>query len=460
MIQEKQQELEQLVAFKTKKLEDQKDEIQVQRDKLEQSYQNLELLSKIGREITANLTVEAIIESVYDRLNNLMDAAVIGLGIIDPERSTVYFPVLINSGVRMEAVTVSLDDHSNFAAACIRNNEDIIINNYFEEYEHHKEEWTPPDPTRDTRSIIYLPLNNDDQPLGVLTVQSYEENAFQEYHLHIIRNLAIYARIALENAKTYEKIQEQKNKLAEANRDITLQKEEIEKKNVELQELDNEKNHIISIVAHDLRNPLTSALTMTGLMKTDADNEDQVVYSGAIEKSLNRMNEMIVRLLDIRKLEEKAYDLRPERIDLEKIIKDVNRTMKAEFQRKRIGFNLESEELFVNLDRDFTTQIFENLLSNAIKFSPPDTQICVCLKKENGHARAEIKDEGPGLTSDDMKKLFGKFQRLSAQPTGGEHSTGLGLSIVKKYVEAMNGKVWCESEPGKGANFIVEFERI
>jgi len=79
--------------------------------------------------------------------------------------------------------------------------------------------------------------------------------------------------------------------------------------------------------------------------------------------------------------------------------------------------------------------------------------------KENGKARAEIKDEGPGLTKDDMKKLFGKFQRLSARPTGGEHSTGIGLSIVKKYVEAMNGKVWCESEPGKGANFIVEFDR-
>jgi two-component system, sensor histidine kinase and response regulator len=71
----------------------------------------------------------------------------------------------------------------------------------------------------------------------------------------------------------------------------------------------------------------------------------------------------------------------------------------------------------------------------------------------------EIQDEGPGISQDDMKKLFGKFARLSARPTGGEHSTGLGLSIVKKMVEAMNGNVWCESELGKGATFIVELPK-
>ena len=68
-----------------------------------------------------------------------------------------------------------------------------------------------------------------------------------------------------------------------------------------------------------------------------------------------------------------------------------------------------------------------------------------------------MQDQGPGLSAEDQKKLFGKFARLSAKPTGGEHSISLGLSIVKKMVEAMNGKVWCESELGKGATFSVEF---
>ena len=78
------------------------------------------------------------------------------------------------------------------------------------------------------------------------------------------------------------------------------------------------------------------------------------------------------------------------------------------------------------------------------------------LKKHARGLRVEVQDQGPGLSADDQKKLFGKFARLSAKPTGGEHSTGLGLSIVKKMVEAMNGKVWCESKLGQGATFIVE----
>ena len=79
------------------------------------------------------------------------------------------------------------------------------------------------------------------------------------------------------------------------------------------------------------------------------------------------------------------------------------------------------------------------------------------LSKAAGKVRCEVRDEGPGLSAEDQKKLFGKFARLSAKPTGDEHSTGLGLSIVKKMVEAMNGRVWCESELGKGAAFLVEF---
>ena len=83
----------------------------------------------------------------------------------------------------------------------------------------------------------------------------------------------------------------------------------------------------------------------------------------------------------------------------------------------------------------------------------------VRLKPDATSIRVEVQDEGPGLSVEDQRKLFGKFARLSAKPTAGENSTGLGLSIVKRMVEAMNGKVWCESTPGQGATFVVELQR-
>ena len=112
------------------------------------------------------------------------------------------------------------------------------------------------------------------------------------------------------------------------------------------------------------------------------------------------------------------------------------------------------------IDPNITRQVLDNLISNAIKYSPPGKPVSVRLLQTESAVRCEIQDEGPGLSDTDQQKLFGKFARLTAQPTGGEHSTGLGLFIVKKLVTAMNGKVWCESELGKGATFVVEFGTV
>ena len=110
----------------------------------------------------------------------------------------------------------------------------------------------------------------------------------------------------------------------------------------------------------------------------------------------------------------------------------------------------------VAADTTQLVQIMDNLVSNAVKYSPSGKNIYVRVYQVDSRVRAEIKDEGPGISAEDQKRLFGKFARLSARPTAGEHSTGLGLAIVKRLVESMKGKVWCESHPGQGAAFIVE----
>ena len=98
----------------------------------------------------------------------------------------------------------------------------------------------------------------------------------------------------------------------------------------------------------------------------------------------------------------------------------------------------------------------DNLISNAVKYSPKGKSIFVRVREVEGRVRAEVQDEGPGISAEDRKRLFGKFARLTARPTAGEHSTGLGLAIVKRLVESMQGEVRCESELGQGATFIVE----
>ena len=175
------------------------------------------------------------------------------------------------------------------------------------------------------------------------------------------------------------------------------------------------------------------------------------------------MNEMINRILDVRAIETKNNNLILQKFDfkimLQQVINQLNEKAKNK-QQKIIPQFTDSEQVFCNLDENYTKQIFENLISNAIKFSPFEKNIIIKLSVTDNKIRTEIKDNGPGISKDDMKKLFGKYQKLTAKPTGDEISIGLGLSIVKRFVEDMKGKVWCESKLNEGTSFIVEFQNF
>jgi len=243
------------------------------------------------------------------------------------------------------------------------------------------------------------------------------------------------------------------------NKSLSEKNEQIQNQILELNALNMEKNEMIGIVAHDLKNPLTSALTISELLKSESITEDQREYLGLIKKSLNKMNDLVAKILSIKVLESSSFKTNYSNVDLKRVTEQVISALKIQSDNKKIQVVAELDEVCASLDRSLVVQIIDNLLSNAIKFSNHNTKVRVSLKDEGQTIRFEIDDEGPGIMEEDMPKLFQKFQKLQARPTDGENSTGLGLSIVKKYVEAMEGKVWCESESGKGAKFIVEFYR-
>ena len=243
------------------------------------------------------------------------------------------------------------------------------------------------------------------------------------------------------------------------NKSLSEKNEQIQTQILELNALNIEKNEMIGIVAHDLKNPLTSALSISGLLCNEKITEDQSEYLSLIIKSLNRMNSLVAKILEIKVLESSSFKTNYSNVDLKQVTEQVISALKIQSDNKKIRIVADLDEVVASLDRSLIVQIIDNLLSNAIKFSNHNTKVHVTLKDENQTIRFEIDDEGPGIMEEDKPQLFQKFQKLNARPTDGESSTGLGLSIVKKYVEAMKGKVWCESEFGKGAKFIVEFKK-
>ncbi len=259
----------------------------------------------------------------------------------------------------------------------------------------------------------------------------------------------------------YRKRNEQKEKIEAQQQNIELKSQQLEKRNHHLMTIDEEKNNLIKILAHDLRTPINhvQGLAQVFLLTYPSLNDDQKMIIQQINDSSVRLNKMITNLLDIDAVESNRVNLLIEEITISKLVRQVVSTFDKTAQKKQIEitFFSSSENSLIKGDSLFLIQIMENLISNAIKFSERGKKIEVGVKTINHKVQISVRDQGQGLTAEDLQNLFKKFQRLSARPTDGENSLGLGLSIVKKYVDLMDGKIWCESQPGKGAEFIIEF---
>jgi len=231
--------------------------------------------------------------------------------------------------------------------------------------------------------------------------------------------------------------------------------------NEELVQLNQEKNNLIGVVAHDLRSPLRQMMGLLTLVKMNAKmDETSATYLDLVAKSALRLDDMIVKILDVDAIDAQQLNVKIEAVDLSAMCSAVVDRFSVDALRKRISIVRKIDPgIFVRADKDYLEQVIENLLSNAIKFSPFERQVFVSLQGWGERVTCEIRDQGPGLSEEDKKKLFGKYQKLSARPTDHEPSTGLGLSIVKKFVSAMNGEIACVSEPGKGACFSISFMR-
>lgn len=242
--------------------------------------------------------------------------------------------------------------------------------------------------------------------------------------------------------------------------EINRQKEQIESINKTLVELNEEKNDLISIVAHDLKSPLNQISGMLEIIKLTSKEQspEQQEYTTKIEQSTHRLKKMVSKILDVSAIEAKTLNITLEQLKPARLLEEIVNRFTEMAARKNIALLKEIDTTVPSIisDVSYVSEVFENLLSNAVKYSPLGKPVTIKLSHRTCFVRIEFMDQGQGISEKDMKNLFGKYRKLSARPTAGEDSTGLGLSIVKKYVEALNGRVWCESEEGKGSNFIVE----
>jgi len=255
-------------------------------------------------------------------------------------------------------------------------------------------------------------------------------------------------------------LQSQNKVIAKQNEEILLKNKQLQIQNKKLKKINEEKSNLIGVVSHDLKSPFNRIFALLNLLKlTNKDvSDEQKEYLSKMHQVIKDGLALIRNLLDIRAIEDEGIKMVIEDIDIIRLIKEILKAHKplADIKQIRLKFTQGIEELIVTSDKLYLSRIIENLLSNALKFSERNTVVETKISiSEQGFVLLELIDQGPGISAEDREKLFGKFQILSARPTDGESSTGLGLSIVKTLVEKLNGKVYCESELEKGTKFIV-----
>jgi signal transduction histidine kinase len=270
--------------------------------------------------------------------------------------------------------------------------------------------------------------------------------------------------IAFDNVILYEQLQRANTRLEERvsarTQDLTTANRRLAAQWARLRQANTFKSEILGTVAHDLKNPLGVILGRTEILQEmiaaagplDDNVKGQIGY---IRDAANRLTEMVDDLVADAMADALDITIRREPVDISVLVQEVAEANRPLAARKEQTTNVVAPPNHVAMcDADRIREAIDNLVSNAVKYSPIGGTIDLLVARQDDGIVVEVRDQGAGLSPEDISRLFGRFQRLSAKPTAGETSTGLGLSIVKRIVDLHGGRITVESAgPGKGATF-------
>ena len=440
-------------------------ELSIQKDHLEQSYNNVELLGEIGRKVTSSLSIDNIIGTVYDNVNKLMDASIFGIGIYHDDTKSIDFPATYENGKALPAYSNSIYDQNRFAGLCFISGKEILINDLGTEYSNYLQHMPTPIEGQQPVSLIYLPLKSKEKMFGVITVQSFSKNAFTEYHLYMLRTIAIYTAIALENAESFKKLTSTVNSLQETQKQL-IQSEKM----ASLGEL-------TAGIAHEIQNPLNFVNNFsevsaelihemnTALEKGDTEearslahdikrNLEKISHHGkradAIVKGMlqhSRNSSGIKEACDINALADEY--LRLAYHGLRAKDKSFNATMKTDFDESIGNINIFPQDMgrvILNLITNAFYVVDEKKKSGVENYEPTVT---VSTKKSGDKVEVSVKDNGNGIPQKVLDKIFQPF--FTTKPTG--QGTGLGLSLSYDIVKAHGGELKVETKENEGTIF-------
>lgn len=413
---------------------------------LQLENRKLNKLLSVVSGINSGFTMEEILENLYEGFRDIIPYNRIGVSLITPDGKTVQAV-----WAKSDMPHISLD--SSYSAPLKGSSLETILKTRRPRILNDLQEYSSEKPTSEStnlilaeglRSSLTCPLIADGKAIGFMFFSSAEPGTYANVHVETFQQIANLLSLIIAKGRLVDELNQQKRVL--------------EKKNAELNHLENLRNTFLGMAAHDLRSPVAYVQLASTLLlepETDINNENSRRILSGIQKNATYMLTLLNDLLDISQIESGVLRLAKIPINLYQFLLETIERQSLFAEAKNIHIVLEAQPGGqVYADRMRLQQVIDNLITNAMNFSPPGSEIRVSAKKEEApYWRIEIQDQGPGIPSQERENLFQEFSRLSTQPIGGERSFGLGLAITKRIIEALDGQIGVESVPGAGALF-------
>ncbi len=471
-IEQKNIDLEVKVKQRTRELEEKSAEILKKHSEVEATYRKVKLLSEIGQKITSTLSLDKIIETVYDHVNNLMDVTIFSIGIYNPILNRIEFPGSMENGKRLPPWFATMDEENRLAVNCFKNQKEIIINDYEIEYNKYISSIVKPKAGELPESIIYMPLMSNEGPIGTISVQSFKKHVYNHYHLDILGSLASYISIALQNAASYRKTTQAFEDLKSAQMKL-VEAEKMASLGIMTAGVAHEINNPVNFISagieslsenyNDFKTLVNKFLAFDGhkpdeklwleieelknkLSPTEMLEEMDELLS-TIKNGARRTSEIVKGLRNFSRLDENEMKLANLEEGIDSTLVILNNQVKDRIEIIRAYGNIPEILCYPGQ----LNQVFMNILHNATQAIEGKGEIRIITEKVNNDVCIRFKDNGSGMPEEVRSHIFDPFFTTKAVGKG----TGLGLSIAYGIIEKHNGTIEVKSEPGKGTEFII-----
>ena len=395
-------------------------------------------LFEITGRINQGITLDEILDYMYDSFHGLIPFDRISLALLDDDQQTLQalwvrsdLPQLeLDKGYSADITKSSLQE-------ILKTGEPRIMTD-LEQYaaEHRDSAATRKILSEGIRSSLTCPLIALGKPIGFIFFSSVQTNTYTLQHRETFMAIAAQVAMIAEKSRLYH----------------------------QLKELNELKNKFIGIAAHDLKSPLGSLVLYADALKGEMLgplNEKQMKFVRLMSEICEKMQNLINDLLSVSLIESNQVKINKREVDLNAFIREIYERQRLLAQAKKIDMVLNMPDSLppMSVDPHRIEQVLNNILSNAIKYSYPESVITLEVVPEKDELIIAVKDQGQGIPEKDMPKLFEFFSKASPKPTAGESSTGLGLAIAKKMIEAHGGRIWVQSQPQQGSTFFVSLPR-